>query len=216
MKSGPKQFLKRHLWFVVAFHRLLLRPKSYLHRTGWVASLRRGYPCRPDGSEAPWMNYPVIRLLEERLRDDLDLFEFGSGYSTIFFARRVRSVYAVEHDRGWLDHLATRLPENASVAFRPEDVDGAYCRSIAEPGRRFDVVVVDGRDRVNCVIQSTRHLSPAGVLVLDDSDRKEYRAAFEHLRREGFRALSLEGLSPTSEDPELTTIFYRDGNCLGL
>jgi hypothetical protein len=216
VKRGLKQFLKRHLWFLVAFHRLLLRPKSYLHRTGWVASLRRGYPCRRDGSEVPWMNYAVIRLLEERLTDQLELFEFGSGYSTIFYGRRVRSVHSVEHDRRWFEHLASRLPDNATVAFRDLDTDGAYCRAIAEPGLSFDVIVVDGRDRVNCARQATRHLSEGGVVILDDSSRERYRDAFEHLRQEGFRALSLEGISPTSEDPVVTTIFYRDGNCLGL
>ncbi len=151
MKKKVKIFLKRFPWSLIAFLRLVLRKKSYLHTTGWVESLKRGYPCDFEGSEIPWMNYPVINILKERLNKNLSLFEFGSGYSTLFYEKLVRDVTSVEYDRDWFYLIKEKTSENVSLLHREKDIDGIYCRAIGEFDKKFDVVIVDGRDRVNCV-----------------------------------------------------------------
>lgn len=211
-----EQTLKRHFWFLVIFKRLVLRKKSYLHYTGWVESIKRGYPCWNDGSEAPWMNYPVINILKERLNGDLSLFEFGSGYSTLFYAKLVRNVISVEHDRIWLNRMEAKVPDNVSLLYKEKDIDGMYCRTINEFNQEFDVVIVDGRDRVNCVKQAIRKLSKIGVIILDDSARMRYLEAIDHAKKKGFRALSIEGLKPISFGIDRTTILYREDNCLNI
>lgn len=199
-----------------AYTTLIRNRNSYLYSTGWMQSLQEARPTDPAHNPIPWMNFPVIRLLERRLRKDMVLFEFGSGHSTRFYAGRVRSVISVEHDEAWLRLVREHMPENVQILHRELDVDGRYCRAISEAGSGFDVVVVDGRDRVNCVKQALPALSPGGVLLLDDSQRERYREAVEFATARGFRALELEGLKATDCGIDQTTIFYRDGNCLGL
>jgi len=199
-----------------AYRELVKDDQSYLHTTGWMETLRRQYPCRPDGSELPWMNYPVIAFLERRLTPDLDLFEYGSGYSTLFFARHVRSTVSVEHDRAWHDKLQPQLPANARLLFVEMDRDGRYCRSIHETGGSYDFVVVDGRDRVNCLRQAVDRLTARGVVLLDDSQREEYAPGIAFARERGFSVLDFEGLKPTGKVIERTTLFYRRENCLGI
>ncbi len=136
------------------FRTLVTAHDSYLHQTGWLNSLRTGKPLDQCNQPVPWMNYPVIALLTERLRRELTLFEFGCGYSTIYFARRVAEVVAVEHDEDWLHVVRTHVPANVQLILQPVDVDGAYCRAICRQEHRFDLVVIDGRDRVHCMAQS--------------------------------------------------------------
>lgn len=62
MKREIKLSFKKHLWFLIALQRMILRRKSYLHVTGWVESIKRGYPCDKDGSELPWMVVTAVRL----------------------------------------------------------------------------------------------------------------------------------------------------------
>jgi len=162
------------------------------------------------------MNYSAIAFLDERLTSDMSLFEFGSGYSTLYFAARVQSVTAVEHSAEWRDSLIGELPDNASVMFRELDSDGAYCRAIHDGGNAYDVVVVDGRDRVNSLKQSIDRLSPGGVLLLDDSKRPRYQEAHDHARAAGFRPLHFQGLKPRGKVMDESTLFYRDGNCFGI
>ncbi len=216
MNTTLKHSLTRRFPKLSACYTLLAKGDSYLHSTGWIESKRRGYPCRPDGSELPWMNYAVIAFLERRLNKTLSVFEYGSGYSTLFYARRVRNVISVEYDQAWIASIGPRLPPNASVLFVPDDVDGDYCRAIARSGDSFDVVVVDGKDRENCVKQSMQALSSRGVIVLDDSQRAGYAPAISYAQDKGYLTVDFEGLKPTDSSWCRSTILYRRENCLGL
>lgn len=199
-----------------AYHKLIWNKDSYLHTTGWMQSLRTSVPADRNANPIPWMNYSVIRFLEDRLTGDLVLFEFGSGYSTRFYAARVKSVVSVEYDEAWIRIIKAQMPANVEIVFQDKDVDGHYCRTIGAMEKAFDVVVVDGRDRVNCVKQAIPSLTPRGVVLLDDSQRERYREGIEFAKQNGFRALELEGLKATGKELNRTTIFYRDGNCLGI
>ena len=67
------------------FIRFLTNRDCYLKTTGFLNTYQKGYPCKLDGSPLPWMNYAVINFLDERLNKELKLFEYGSGYSTLYF-----------------------------------------------------------------------------------------------------------------------------------
>ncbi|RYG06889.1 MAG: hypothetical protein EON96_22460 [Caulobacteraceae bacterium] len=77
-------------------------------------------------------------------------------------------------------------------------------------------MVIDGRDRVNCCRHSLASLSARGVVIWDNAERKRYRPGFALLEAHGFRRLNFHGLGPINGAPWLTSIFYRDGNCLGV
>ncbi|NJL84701.1 MAG: class I SAM-dependent methyltransferase [Chloroflexaceae bacterium] len=183
---------------------------------GWIESAKRGYPCKVDGLEIPWMNYAAIAFWEETPKKEFILFEFGSGYSTIFFARLVNKVTSVEYDRAWFQTVEAKIPDNATLIFKEKDIDGAYCRSIQETNQQYDIIIVDGRDRVNCVKQSISVLTPNGAIALDDSQREKYQPAIDYAKKKGFKVLHLDGLKPSEFRYSRTTIFYRDNNCLGI
>ncbi|MFC1537987.1 FkbM family methyltransferase [Candidatus Latescibacterota bacterium] len=194
----------------------MLSKRSHLHTTGWIESIKRDGPYRSDGSGIPWMNYQTVQFLEKRLKSDFTLFEYGSGFSTRFWAGHVKQVISVEYDKHWFSAVKENIPEIVTLIFREKDVDGDYCRTIIEMNRLFDIVIVDGRDRVNCVKQSINALTERGVIVLDDSQRKPYREAVTFACENGFRALDFEGLKPTEFRTHRTTILYRDNNCLDI
>lgn len=220
MKSAIKKTLKnlfpKQINHLRAYRGLIAYNDSYLHITGWMRSLEEGRPVTREGKSIPWMNYAVIRILEARLTKDLDLFEYGSGYSTGFYAGLVNSVVSLEYDQEWMKIVEKMVPANASLIYMPKDVDGAYCRAIQSTGKKYDVVIVDGRDRVNCVKQSLEYLTERGVLILDDSGRSYYAEGIEFAIARGFRALPIEGIKATGNSIDQTTILYRSGNCLNL
>ncbi len=181
-----------------------------------MQSFEEGVPQDQNKNPVPWMNYSAVKLLEERLNNNLSLFEFGSGYSTCFYASKVRNVISVEYDRNWYQFMESTLPANASLIFKDKDVDGGYCRTISSMTTNYDVVIVDGRDRVNCIKQSISALSSEGVILLDDSKRERYQEGVCFLIDRGFKALNLEGLKATGLGVDRTTVFYREGNCFGI
>lgn len=214
--SSIRNFKRKYLWKTVAYKKLILNRSSYLHSTGWVKSLMVGHPCRNNGLEIPWMNYSIVNFLEKRLQDDFSLFEFGSGYSTFFYSRLVKKVHSIEYDKEWYELIQSRLPENVKLTFEAQDIDGEYCRAVAGNDEKYDVVIVDGRDRVNCVLQSLEYLSERGVIILDDANRKRYRDVFYHIEDKGFRSIDFEGLKPGKFDMSVTSVIYKDNNCMGL
>lgn len=189
---------------------------SYLYTTGWMRSLREDKPLNKDGEELPWMNYSIIHFLENRLRKDIRLFEFGCGYSTSFYARRVQSVTSVEHNEEWFRAMSKAAPENVMFIFKWSDCNGEYCRTIHSTGQKYDIVIVDGRDRVNCIKQGLEELTSRGVILLDDSQREDYLEGINYAKSKGFRALDFKGLKPTGNEMEQATIFYRPDNCLEI
>jgi hypothetical protein len=199
-----------------AFKVLVLNQGSYLHQTGWLKSLKEERPIDRDGAGIPWMNYSVIKFLEKRLTKDLDLFEFGSGYSTSFYARLVKSVTSVEHDEIWHQRIKEKISANVELIKTTLDHDGVYCRTVNASHRKYDVVIVDGRDRVNCIKQSVNALSEKGVILLDDSQHEKYSEGIAYARENGFLNVFFEGLKPCGNATEQTTILYRRNNCLGL
>jgi len=144
------------------------------------------------------------------------LFEYGSGYSTLFFSELVGNVVSLEYELTWYEKISKELPKNAKVMLVNNDVDGSYCRAIHQVDGFFDVVVVDGRDRVNCIRQALDKLNEGGVIVLDDSQRERYQEGISHTVRQGFKRLDLEGLKPAEHGVNRATIFYRNKNCLNL
>jgi hypothetical protein len=61
---------------------------------------------------------------------------------------------------------------------RRADLD-AYVGFPASLGRRFDIVVVDGRKRRRCLLEASRLLSDGGIAILHDAWRSYYQCAFE-------------------------------------
>jgi hypothetical protein len=139
----------------------------------------------PLDLEIPWFSYAAIDFLEEFLRPQMMVCEYGSGGSTLFFARRVASVFSIEDNPQWHELVTRRLQEkqlrNATVTLCPFDFKSAvgfdhssYLHAI--PDQRFDVVVVDGSEewtqvRPVCFEKAESRVKRGGIIVVDDSWR---------------------------------------------
>lgn len=180
----------------------------------WFASFKSQQAVR-RGEPIPWYTYAFIHFLEPRLRPDLKVFEYGCGNSTRWYAPRVASVTAVEHDEEWAGRVGPLLPPPSEVLLRSGD--DAYVDAVRGRGP-FDVVVVDGIEHLRpaCAEAALGELSDDGVIVWDNSDRVEFERGMESLRAAGFRQLPFKGLGPTSTTAWETSVVYRDRNCLGI
>ena len=113
--------------------------------------------------------------------------------------------------------MADQVPDNVNLQFVELEPDGTYCRSAAASGDKpFDVIVIDGRDRVNCALNSVEALSDQGVIIWDNADRSRYRFGFDYLAEQGFRRVPFIGFGPRLARLWETAVLYRDGNVFGL
>ena len=190
--------------------------RFYLDEVGWFKSVERGMPVDREGSPLPWFTYSAISFLGNRLRPDMKVFEYGSGHSTLWWSSRVSSVVAYEHDALWFERLKPRVPPNVKHVFCKLEPNGDYCRGVLRERTRFDVIVIDGRDRVNCARNVAEAIADDGVVIWDNSDREKYKEGFDILAAHGFKRIDFDGFGPINTRPWRTSIFYRDSNCLGI
>lgn len=195
---------------------LSFNEKGYLHSIGWFNAFDSKSPVDVNNNPLPWVTYSFIDFIKDRLKPEHAVFEFGSGNSTSFYAQRTGIVVSVEHDKEWYDKISKEKPDNAEVIFCELVRDGDYCRMPVKLGEQFDIIIVDGRDRVNCCIQALQALSASGVVVLDDSERLEYRDGINYLLDQGFKQIPFSGISPGLFYYKSTTVFYKENNCLGI
>ena len=82
---------------------------------------------------------------------------------------------------------------------------------------KYGVVIIDGRDRVNCAYNCLDSLSPRGIVIWDNTDRGRYDPRRKFLRDAGFKELRLFGLTPmVPVETNATSFICREGNCFGL
>ncbi len=195
---------------------LAFNDKGYLDEVGWFNAFDSKSPVDSNNQPIPWVTYSFIDFIKERLKKQHTIFEFGSGNSTFFYSKLAGIVVSVEHDKDWFEKINTTKPENAELIYCELVRDGDYCRMPIKLEEKFDIIIVDGRDRVNCCKQAVSALSENGVVVLDDSEREFYREGISFLVSKGFKELPFTGISPGLFYRKSTSVFYKPDNCLDI
>jgi hypothetical protein len=193
---------------------LMYSKRSMLKQLGYIESVKERRPCRRDGSPLPWMNYNIIGFMEDRLNPSITMFEYGSGNSTQFYASFVKEVFSLEQSKDWYEHNVANTSDNVTMKHASHQSGKEYAKLIGSFNRKFNLVVIDAADRVECVKAAVNHLTDDGVIILDDSHRDSYQPAFEFMKSLGFRKIEFEGLKPAGIRSYRSTVFYRPDNCL--
>ena len=204
--SNPKEF--RAL--------LSLRHTGYLIDVGWFNAFRKGEPIDNTNQPIPWFTYPSIEFLSERLNKKLNVFEFGSGNSSLFFAKRVRRIISVEHNREWFDKIKNSLPDNSEIQIVESNSFDQYLEPLKTIDEKFDIIIVDGIFRNECLVESINHLTENGLVILDDSERNEYNEGINYILHNNFKRLDFTGIAPGLLYTKSTSIFYKPENCLNI
>jgi len=133
----------------------------------------------------PWIHKNVINLLEKIIKKDTIFLEFGSGYSTIFFQNLTDNLISIEHNKEWFDKIKLYINDKTNYILKDinyiskpsRDKKFYNCNTIEElldkniENEYFDIILIDGIHRVNCVYGSYKKLKKGGILILDDSNR---------------------------------------------
>src|SRR5947207_12916151 len=90
-----------------------------LYDQAYFASIRDGELRDQQGNYVPWFTYPAIEALKNWDLSDKRVFEYGSGYSTLFWAAGAKEVVSVEHDAAWYEKIVKLAPPNVRLILAP-------------------------------------------------------------------------------------------------
>lgn len=183
------------------------QPTDLRHVPSWVGSLRRS----TTSLKLPWLPFSVIEHLDRRLSKDAKVLEYGGGGSTLWFAERVGEVHTIEHHAEWAAELRRLTRDHPNVTIHEVPADSDFDRYVGAADQFdddfFDLVAVDGRERVRCFERSLRIVKPGGLLLLDDINRSRYDIATEIA--DGWRRSEFRGLTPTKKVAGHTAVWER-------
>ncbi|MDF1550349.1 MAG: hypothetical protein P1P88_21165, partial [Bacteroidales bacterium] len=128
--------MRKNFWSLLRFLRLAgilqLSYRGILDEYGWYKSFYAKKSIDKKGAPIPWYSYSAIDFLSGRLNNQMKIFEFGSGNSTIWFATRTKNVVAVEHDLNWFKAIKSSMSSNVDIRYKSLIYNGEYCRTAAE------------------------------------------------------------------------------------
>jgi hypothetical protein len=178
-------------------------PDYYGHRE----TVTRAAPIWSDGTPVPWMTYPAICYLNQLNFSDKQVFEYGCGASTSYWSQRCRHVLSVENDPIWFARASAQKSNNVEI-FLQSGV--SYVKQISYKAPH-DVIVIDGRWRFDCAMNCLPYLAPAGMVILDNSERSPPLTEF--FRKAGFIQIDMIGYGPQNRYIWCTSLFLsRDFN----
>ena len=155
----------------------------------------------------PWLPFGAIEWLDNYLKPEIKVFEWGSGGSTIFIARKILEFVSIEHNKKWHDKIKARLISGHCKYLLKENMND-YLQAIDNyPDNYFDLVVIDGGARVKCVLRAMEKVKPKGYLLLDDTEYGHYSEATRELK--GWKETIFKGPKPYKLYFSQTSIFQK-------
>lgn len=126
----------------------------------------------------PWLTPDAIHFLEHWLDPSDIVFEWGSGRSTLWLARRVRAVTSVETEARWYRRVKLQAErenlQNLKLRYYSEsedpDAHDDYANAVATTGESFDLILIDGLRRSRCALAAIPRLEAGGLLLLDNAN----------------------------------------------
>lgn len=145
-------------------------PRYIIDRIG-VHLYQRQHP------DCPWLTRQVVEILEDWIQP-LDVgHEWGSGRSTVWFARRIKELTSVEHHPQWGDIvqkmlLEERVADKISYNLIEQNnylASDDYVNVVNNHSdESLDFCLVDGILRDRCALSALSKIKPGGILIIDN------------------------------------------------
>jgi Methyltransferase domain len=143
---------------------------------------------QPIACELPWVSFGALKFLNRYVRPHHEVFEYGGGGSTLYFARRAKSVLTMESHADWHRSLVAAIAAkglaNAVCELHPISSDepdtfrqDTFFHRVR--AQTWDIILIDcycgysrtryGLIRPYAFELALEQLKPGGIIVLDDS-----------------------------------------------
>ena len=166
---------------------------------GFMESARNNVPVDSNGDIMPLYTYPCYEWINSIDWTGANVFEYGCGYSSQFWDRKGVNYYGVDSSDEWI---------SSENIIHEQDMQ-EYANAIYKVDELFDVIVIDGDTRYDCVQPSIDKLKLGGVIILDNSEW--HRNTKELLDEQDYIPIHFHGFKPIHVDSETTSCYLSRG-----
>lgn len=171
---------------------------------GYDASVKEQRPVSAQGQPLPWYTYPAIEYLSQWDCRGLNIFEYSSGYGSLWWADKGSNQYCVEHNPVWHAQISTFASQLKFLGLKENRQD--YAGAIHGFNIPWDIIIIDGVWRVDCAAEALKAAGGDTIILLDNSDW--YRDVAEILREGGYFQTDFSGFGPINNYASTTSLFF--------
>jgi len=127
-----------------------------------------------NGLVFPWFTKTFLDVLKTWDLKDKRVFEYGGGHSTTWWRHHAKEVCTVEADGMWILYMGGadgKLIHRPVVAGEVE-LKSAYVQAIYEYDGQFDIIVIDGSYRDECIAAALTKITDGGIIICDNWDQE--------------------------------------------
>jgi len=167
---------------------------------GFVESSQNNIPLNNKNEIIPMYTYPCYEYLNSIDWKNANVFEYGCGYSTIWWTQKNVNYNGVEDDEKWFNNIKSKQP-NIKLKKKLKE----YVNSIYSLNKKFDVIVIDGQGRFDCVKPALECVKDDGLIILDNSDW--HKDTKEQLDKSDLIPIHFHGFKALHIDSETTSCY---------
>jgi hypothetical protein len=112
----------------------------------------------------PWYTLPALHWLHSQDILRWDVFEYGAGYSSIWWRVNSNTLDGIEHNESWAKAMSVRWSGDDKENYIKSTPTGAF----------YDCIVVDGEWRDECVAFSRNYLKSGGYMIIDNYGQTDF------------------------------------------
>ena len=172
---------------------------------GFLESAKNQMPVNGDGEVMPMYTYPCYEYLNSIDWEGADVFEYGTGFSTVWWKNHGANLYGVEHNKQWYEKIKVQKLGDILLSNNVDEYPNTINRTFN--AKSFDVIVIDGLVRYECVKPAVNKLKPGGIIIFDNSDW--HRNTKELLDTKGLIPIHFHGFKPTHVDSQTTSVYMH-------
>ena len=168
---------------------------------GFLESSKRNIPVNDKNEVMPMYTYPCYEWINSIDWTNSKVFEYGTGYSTIWWQNKNVDYHAVEDNKQWYDMIKDKTNINYKPGLHK------YIQSIYDYNYKFDVIVIDGVFRFDCIKPALDKIKNDGIIIVDNTDW--HRNSKEELDKSDLIPIHFHGFKPLHVDSETTSCYIN-------
>ena len=168
---------------------------------GFLESSKTNVPMNNKNEVMPMYTYPCYEWLNSIDWTNNKVFEYGTGYSTGWWQNKKVDYHAVENNKQWYDMIKNKT----NIKYEPDY--NKYIESIYDYNYKFDVIVIDGVVRFDCIKPALEKVKDDGMIIFDNSDW--HKNSKEELDKSDLIPIHFHGFKPIHVDSETTSCYIN-------
>ena len=127
--------------------------KQVLCKYGFIKSKKTNMIIDNDENAIPWYTYPAIEFLKKFDYSEKEIFEYGSGFSSVFWSEKCKKLISIESNNKWYEEVKKYNLINQELIYEENEIE--YAKNIYRRDK-YDVIIIDGIRRDLCAKEAIK------------------------------------------------------------